>query len=166
MQTPKRDHLILLTGATGYVGARLLSRLEADCRRVRCLARHPESLLSRVSPGAQVVAGDILEPESLGRALQGGAHRLLSYTFIERRQRLRKQRCNRRFAQAATKHGVSRIIYLGSLGEAASGLSKRLRSRQEVGDILRESGIPVTPVPRVHHYRSRQSFLRIGPSPR
>ena len=54
------DRLILLTGATGYVGGRLLRVLEEQGHRVRCLARRPEFLKSKVSAGTEIVAGDVL----------------------------------------------------------------------------------------------------------
>ena len=68
-QSPEK--LILLTGATGYVGGRLLRALEQEGRSVRCLARHPETLLPRVAPATTVVAGDVLGPESLRLAMEG-----------------------------------------------------------------------------------------------
>ena len=137
--------LILLTGATGYVGGRLLRRLEADSQRVRCLARRPESLLSRVSQSVEVFEGDILDPQSLDRALEG-VH--TAYYLIHSLSDVGDFAKNdaigaRHFALAAARRGVHRIIYLGGLGEATSGLSKHLRSRQEVGDILRGTGVPV-----------------------
>src|SRR3989337_1860559 len=61
----ERSRLILLTGASGYVGGRLLAALEAAGPRVRCLARHPEFLKPRVAPTTQVVKGDVLDPASL-----------------------------------------------------------------------------------------------------
>ena len=63
--------LILLTGASGYVGGRLLHLLEAGGYRVRCLARRPEVLKSKVGPSTEVVAGDVLNGPSLDLALQG-----------------------------------------------------------------------------------------------
>ena len=63
--------MILLTGATGYVGGRLLAALEASGHRVRCLARRPEFLAGRVGAGTEVVPGDCLKPETLGAALAG-----------------------------------------------------------------------------------------------
>ena len=62
---------ILLTGATGYIGGRLLSRLEEAGCRVRCLTRRPSALPRRVAPGTQVVMGDLLERDSLVTALSG-----------------------------------------------------------------------------------------------
>jgi uncharacterized protein YbjT (DUF2867 family) len=62
---------ILVTGATGYVGGRLWRRLEAEGRAVRCLAREPEGLATRVAAGTEVVRGDVLRPETLNPALEG-----------------------------------------------------------------------------------------------
>src|SRR5918993_6108904 len=62
---------ILLTGASGYVGGRLLSALEHDGHRVRCLARRPEMLPTRADSATQVVAGDVLDRTSLDAALEG-----------------------------------------------------------------------------------------------
>ncbi|HMM37014.1 MAG TPA: NAD(P)H-binding protein, partial [Thermoanaerobaculia bacterium] len=67
MTTP----LILLTGATGYVGGRLLTALEEAGHRVRCLARRPAHLAGRVGPRTEIVEGDCLRPESLPPALEG-----------------------------------------------------------------------------------------------
>ncbi|MBC7791396.1 MAG: SDR family oxidoreductase [Anaerolineae bacterium] len=134
--------MILLTGATGYVGGRLLRALEADGKRVRCLARRPEFLQARVGTTTEVVQGDVLNPESLGTALQGveTAYYLVhsmaagrSYADDDRRGALH-------FAAAAREAGVQRIVYLGGLG-AGERLSLHLESRQEVGKILRDSGV-------------------------
>jgi len=62
---------VLVTGATGYIGGRLVTILEAAGVRLRCLARQPAALASRVSPATEVVAGDLLDPASLDRALAG-----------------------------------------------------------------------------------------------
>ena len=63
--------LVLLTGATGYVGGRLLRKLEAFGIPARCLARHPEHLRDRIGPGVEVVAGDVMDRHSLAAALAG-----------------------------------------------------------------------------------------------
>jgi uncharacterized protein YbjT (DUF2867 family) len=137
--------LILLTGASGYVGGRLLPLLEAKGYRVRCLARQPEVLRARVGPGTTVVQGDVLDRQSLDAALQDVdvafylVHSMGSTTSFEEADRT----AARNFADAARANGVRRIIYLGGLGSAEEELSPHLRSRQEVGDILRESGVPV-----------------------
>ncbi len=65
------SHLILLTGATGYIGGRLLPLLERRGVRVRCLARRPEDLRPRVAPATEVVPGDVLRPETLRNVSMG-----------------------------------------------------------------------------------------------
>jgi uncharacterized protein YbjT (DUF2867 family) len=135
--------LVLLTGATGYVGGRLLRALEAQGRPVRCLARRPEHLAPRVTPGTQVVAGDVLQPATLAPALEGVhtacylVHSMAaggSYAEDDRRGA-------EAFAAAARGAGVRRIVYLGGLGDG-DRLSQHLASRQEVGTILRRSAVP------------------------
>jgi uncharacterized protein YbjT (DUF2867 family) len=136
--------LVLLTGASGYVGGRLLGRLEALGHGVRCLARRPGHLLGRVRPGTEVVAGDVLDPGTLAPALAGvGAayylvHSLGSAAGFEEQE----SRGARNFAGAAREAGVRRIVYLGGLGDDHDRLSPHLRSRHEVGRILRASGVP------------------------
>jgi uncharacterized protein YbjT (DUF2867 family) len=136
---------VLLTGATGYVGGRLLPALEAAGRPVRCLVRRPEYLASRVGPSTGVVRGDVLDPSSLGPALAGVhtvyylVHSLGSKEDFARRDR--EAAVN--FGAAARAAGVKRIVYLGGLGEGGERLSPHLRSRHETGDILRASGVPV-----------------------
>ena len=136
--------LILLTGATGYIGGRLLKELEAQGRRVRCLARQPEFLRPRVAAGTEVVAGDVLESASLVRALDGAD---TAYYLVHSMQRgsdfLEKDReAARNFGQSARAAGVRRIVYLGGLGNEKQPLSAHLRSRHEVGEVLRASGVP------------------------
>lgn len=137
---PAND-LILLTGATGYVGGRLLHALEQQGHKVRCLARHPEALLRRVAASTTVVAGDVLDRESLRAAMEGVhtafylVHSMSSKEGFEEDDR----RAAAAFGSAAHQAGVKKIVYLGGLGQG-EGLSAHLRSRQEVGRILRESG--------------------------
>jgi uncharacterized protein YbjT (DUF2867 family) len=137
--------LILLTGATGYVGGRLLQELQKAGHRVRCLARRPEFLRPRVSPSTEIVAADILDPQSLNEALAGVdiayylVHSMGSGNTFEAMDR----RGAENFAKAALLAGVRRIIYLGGLGNDDETLSPHLRSRHEVGEILRRSGVPV-----------------------
>lgn len=137
--------LILLTGATGYVGGRLLQSLEAQGRRVRCLARRPEFLAARIGPDTEVVKGDCLDEASLSRAFPGVhsayylVHSMGSGGSFEDEDR----RAAANFARAAAEAGVRRIVYLGGLGDADQGLSPHLRSRQEVGRLLRATGVPV-----------------------
>ena len=137
------DSLHLVTGASGYVGGRLFRELERRGERVRCLARRPEFLEPRVADGTEVVQGDVLEPGSLARAMEGVAvayylvHSMASSGDFESEDR----KAAHNFAVAAREAGVGRIVYLGGLGREP-GLSRHLRSRQEVGRILRESGVP------------------------
>ncbi|QDU09398.1 SDR family oxidoreductase [Gimesia aquarii] len=137
--------LILLTGATGYVGGRLLPVLEQSGYRVRCLARRPEILQPKVAASTEVVAGDVLERETLDAVLAGVkvAYYLIHSMGVKGSFEENDRLAARNFAEAARVAGVERIIYLGGLGDEHEELSPHLRSRQEVGEILRESGVPV-----------------------
>jgi len=136
---------ILLTGATGYVGGRLLGALEEKGFRVRCLVRQPEFLRPRVAASTEVVRGDVLDRPGLSLALRDVKvayyliHSMGAGASFEEKDRLGAQN----FAGAAKAAGVERIIYLGGLGDETQPLSPHLRSRQEVGHILRQSGVPV-----------------------
>jgi uncharacterized protein YbjT (DUF2867 family) len=136
---------VLLTGATGYVGGRLLKALENRGFRVRCLARRPAVLEAKAGPSTEVVAGDVLDRPSLDAALRGVdaayylVHSMGSDGSFEQMDRQAAQH----FGEAAKAAGVSRIVYLGGLGNTDEALSAHLRSRHEVGDVLRESGVPV-----------------------
>jgi len=135
---------ILLTGASGYVGGRLLRLLEARGHRVRCLTRQPDYLRDRVAGPTQVVQGDVLDAPSLASALQGvqtAFYLVHSMGGAGEAFEERDRRAAQIFADAAREAGVARLIYLGGLG-AGSELSPHLRSRQEVGEILRGAGIP------------------------
>jgi uncharacterized protein YbjT (DUF2867 family) len=138
---------LLLTGVSGYVGGRLLPRLEQRGFPVRCLARRPEFLAGRVGSKTEIVQGDVLCPETLAPAFEG-VH--TAYYMVhsmgsagsegfEARDRLGAEN----FARAARAAGVRRIAYLGGLGEEEGELSPHLRSRHEVGRVLRASGVPV-----------------------
>ncbi|MEO5630779.1 MAG: SDR family oxidoreductase [Nitrospiraceae bacterium] len=137
--------LILLTGASGYVGGRLLPSLENQGYRVRCVARRPEILKRKASPSTEVVAGDVLDQPSLDSALRGVdvayylVHSMSSTGSFEETDR----QAARNFSEAAKAAGVKGIIYVGGLGSDEEKLSTHLRSRHEVGDILRQSGLPV-----------------------
>jgi uncharacterized protein YbjT (DUF2867 family) len=135
---------ILLTGATGYVGGRLRRLLEQRGPELRCLTRATAGLASRVAATTEVVAGDVLEPETLGPALQGveTAYYLIHSMGADADFEERDRTAARNFATAARTAGVRRIIYLGGLAHG-DDLSPHLRSRHEVGAVLRESGIPV-----------------------
>jgi len=141
MQTNSKH--ILLTGATGYVGGRLLRALEVRGHRVRCLSRNPDFLRSKVGRDTEVVQGDVGDPDSLPATLRGidTAYYLIHSMGTTGDYAAQDRQAAAAFAAAAAREGVRRIIYLGGLGEPP-GLSKHLASRQEVGRILRESGVP------------------------
>jgi uncharacterized protein YbjT (DUF2867 family) len=131
--------LILLTGATGYVGGRLLSLLQRQGIPVRCVTRRPEAFRDRVNATTEIVQGDVFDPESLRSAFEGVetgyyfVHSMGDNSDFESQDRIAAEN----FAKAATHAGVRRIVYLGGLGNPDEKLSKHLRSRQETGDILR-----------------------------
>ena len=141
-----QDHrpVVLLTGATGYVGGRLLPLLEQRPLVVRSLARNPEKLRSHCKPSTQVVRGDVLDIRSLDEAMRSVhtayylVHLMSGNTDFEKQDR----QAAVNFADSARRAGVRRIIYLGGLGDDANAnLSPHLRSRHEVGRILRDSGV-------------------------
>jgi uncharacterized protein YbjT (DUF2867 family) len=136
---------VLLTGATGYVGGRLLRRFEAEQYPVRCIVRRPEFLRSRVGSGIEVVPGDLLDRGSLERAMEGihAAYYLVHSMGTAHGFEETDRQAAENFAAAARAQGIQRIIYLGGLGSRLAKLSPHLRSRREVGEILRQSGIPV-----------------------
>jgi len=138
---------ILITGGTGYVGGRLIPLLDEHGGELelRLMARKPEYLRARVGDGIEIVSGDVTQPESLATVLDGIdtayylIHSMGSGGDFEHQDR----DAARNFAIAAKAAGVQRIIYLGGLGSEDESLSKHLRSRHEVGNVLRESGAQV-----------------------
>jgi len=137
---------VLVTGATGYVGGRLVAALEQAGTTVRCLARRPESLGGRVASSTEVVKGDCLDPATLVPALAGvdTAYYLVHSMGSGRRFAELDAAAADHFGQAARAAGVRRLVYLGGLGATErSELSEHLRSRQQTGDVLRASGVPV-----------------------
>ncbi len=136
---------VLVTGATGYIGGRLVPRLLAKGHSVRCLARNPHRLEGRPWPGVEVVAGDLGDPASLPFALEGveAAYYLVHSMAGGKSFRERDRRMALAFGEAARRAGVQRIVYLGGLGDPSHVHSKHLLSRQEVGGSLAQSGVPV-----------------------
>ena len=134
---------LLVTGATGYVGGRLLKALEQAGHRVRCLVRRPEFLRGRVGGNTEVVAGDVRDRAALPAAMAGvrAAYYLIHSMGSEGAFDEEDRRAARHFGEAANEAGVRRIIYLGGLGDRRGGLSPHLQSRQEVGEILRGCGV-------------------------
>lgn len=138
---------ILVTGATGYVGGRLVPALLDAGHRVRCLSRDAGRLAGRRwRDHIEVVEGDVLQPASLQRAMRGAdvayyfVHSMGSGTGFHERDLAAASN----FGAAAAVAGVRRIVYLGGLGDDGAALSPHLRSRQETGAALAEAGVPVT----------------------
>ena len=136
--------VVLLTGASGYVGGRLLPLLEVQGVQVRCVARTPAKLKLLANPLTQVVKGDVLNLASLHDAMEGvhTAYYLVHLMSGSKDFEQQDRQAASNFAEAAQQAGVKRIIYLGGLGDDSDpDLSPHLRSRHEVGEILRNSGI-------------------------
>jgi uncharacterized protein YbjT (DUF2867 family) len=136
--------VVLLTGASGYVGGRLIPLLERQPVVLRSLARNPDKLRPLVGTSTEIVRGDVLDAPSLDEALHGvrTAYYLVHLMSGSKDFEKADRQAATNFAQAAKKAGVKRIIYLGGLGDDAdSNLSPHLRSRHEVGVILRGSGV-------------------------
>ncbi len=144
---PDTRPLMLVTGATGYIGGRLVPRLLEAGWRVRCLVRDPARLEGRSWHGAvEIVTGDVLDAASLGPAMRGvhSAYYLVHSMGGGAGFHERDLTGARQFAEAARDGGVTRIIYLGGLAAEQRDLSHHLRSRQQTGDALRSAGVPVT----------------------
>lgn len=139
---------ILVTGATGYLGGRLVPALVADGHRVRVLVRDRERLASRPWRDAvEVVEGDALRPDTLRGAFDDcdvGYYLIHSMGASERGFEDRDRRAAAAVAGEAARAGVTHIVYLGGLGDPQAGMSRHLASRQETGRVLAEAGVPVT----------------------
>ncbi|HLO25704.1 MAG TPA: NAD(P)H-binding protein [Geobacteraceae bacterium] len=135
---------VLVAGATGFIGIRLVKELVTSGCKVRCLVRRPDAVLQA---GAEPAAGDLLEPATLKAACSGidTAYYLVhsmggGRAGFERRDRQAAEN----FVAAAERSGIRRVIYLGGLGEAEEGLSEHLASRQEVARILKRGSFRTT----------------------
>jgi uncharacterized protein YbjT (DUF2867 family) len=141
------NRLVLVTGVTGYIGGRLVTRLIQAGYPVRVLVRDKTRLQGRSwLSQVEVVEGDVFNPDSLLKALAGVSvayyliHSMSGSVDFDQRD----LQAARNFGKAAQANSVERIIYLGGLGNPDSDLSKHLRSRQQTGQALAESKVPVT----------------------
>lgn len=138
---------ILVLGATGYIGGRLVPRLVEAGYDIRVLARNPAKAMARHWKGVEVVPGDVLHPEALLPACSGiDTIYYLIHSMIAGEEEFEEMDriAAENVAEAATSAGVGRIVYLGGLGKKGSVTSTHLRSRHEVGDILRTGKAAVT----------------------
>ena len=138
---------VVVIGASGFVGSALIPSLASHVHSLRCVSRDPDRI-ARVLPGnALRVQADLLEPDSLNRALAGaGTVYYLAHSLGEKDGfAALEEKAAQNFAYAAARSQIQRIIYLGALAQVAEGHSSdHIASRHRVGEILRSSGIPVT----------------------
>ncbi len=141
---------ILVCGATGYVGGRLVPRLLDEGYRVRCFARTPKKLDDypwRNHDHVEVVEGDLTDEDSIAAAAVGvDAAYYLVHSMISagKEYAARDREVAETFARQMKAADVKRVIYLGGLGEMGEDLSDHLRSRREVELVLRSGGVPTT----------------------
>src|SRR3954447_14228080 len=132
---------ILVTGATGFIGRRLVPALVEEGHEVRAMTRRPASYDGAGDP----VAGDVHDADSLVEPLSGiEIAYYLVHSLDDADFESKDADAARAFAKAAADQGVRQIVYLGGLGEEGTDMSAHLRSRREVEKLLGETGVPVT----------------------
>lgn len=139
--------LILVTGATGYVGGRLVPRLLESGYRVRCLVRDKTRLHGHAwLKDVEVVEADLLDPSTLPAALENVSTAYYLVQGIKGKNINPERECRAafNFVEAAEQGKISRIIYLGELADPEAELSTYLHSRVDIGEVLRNSAIPTT----------------------
>jgi uncharacterized protein YbjT (DUF2867 family) len=141
---------VFVTGASGYIGGRLVPRLLESGHRVRCLARSPQKLEGRRwtnDPRVEIVSGNVLEVDRLSQQLAGcGAAYYLVHALdaVDSTGAVHARELARCFALAAARGGCERLIYLGSLGETGERVSKRQVSRRDIEAALASGSVPLT----------------------
>ncbi len=143
----KQFETVLVTGATGYIGGRLVGRLLNTGYQVRTLVRDASRLQGRQwADHVEVVQGDVLDLDTLPAAMAGvdAAFYLIHSMRDGADFHYRDLLAAHNFGIAAREARVQRIVYLGGLGEPDTSLSPHLRSRQQTGAVLRDSGVQVT----------------------
>ena len=138
---------ILVTGATGYIGGRLVGSLLDAGYTVRVMVRDPDRVQDRAWINqVDVIQGDVFKPQTLIEAMEGITatyyliHSMSSSEDFQQRDLVAASN----FGNAAKECGVERIIYLGGLGDPDTNLSEHLKSRQDTGQKLAKAGVPVT----------------------
>ena len=141
MVTAPHEQTVLVTGATGFVGGRLVPELVERGFRVKAMTRHPDTY---DGPG-EPVGGDVFDPGTLAEPLEGVDVAVYLVHSLDDDDFERKDaEAARAFGLAAAASGTRQITYLGGLGKDGDDLSPHLRSRREVERLLGESGVPVT----------------------
>ena len=149
MNIATKSRSILVTGATGYVGGRLVPRLLEGGHSVRILVRDSARVIGRPwADQVEVSKGDVSNFESLPDAMKGiDTAYYLIHSLAQGRDFIETEiKAAGNFARAASEAGVKHIIYLGQLGQPVDSrsISPYLQARQRTGEVLKESGIPVT----------------------
>jgi uncharacterized protein YbjT (DUF2867 family) len=139
------DRLILVTGATGYIGRQLIPRLLMNGYRVRCLSRDAVRIKYNWISQVELVTGDILDQETLKRALEGvsTAYYLIHSMASGRDYAEKDLSAAQNFAVAASHAGLEKIIYLGGLADPDSQIGSHMLSRIQTGQALRQGKVPV-----------------------
>jgi uncharacterized protein YbjT (DUF2867 family) len=137
---------VLVTGATGYIGGQLLKQLSKTNFQIKCLARNPNRIENFNNNSIEILYGDLLKYDSLQESFRGIdvafylVHSMNSKNDFDSLE----AKAATNFALAAAENKIQRIIYLGALGSEEEGaLSPHLKSRKQVGNILRSSKIQV-----------------------
>ena len=141
----KKPARVLVTGATGYVGGRLVRELVAHKYRVRVLVRDAHKLQDYPwRDQVEIVEGDALDPEALNIALQGIdlAYYMLHALMVSKNFEQMEEDLARNFGKLAMQNGVKRIVYLGGITSSDDSLSPHMSARAKTGEILRSSGVP------------------------